>query len=154
MRLRRHPAEDQAARHVFPAPAHAVTDVGLAQLTASGFAVVGVLSIGPSGAGVVGAMTQLADVFDYHLHAVRIAFREMAARQITRQLVIDLQAPALDEFTRLASAAESIGFELDQRGEGEGVVARDEIDILVTNARHAEGALPAIIAGDVMKTLA
>ncbi len=77
-------------------------------------------------------MAQLAHVFDHHLHAVRIAFREMAARQVARQLVIDLQASALDEFARFALAAEAVGLELNQSGESKGVVARDEIDVLVT----------------------
>ena len=77
-------------------------------------------------------MSQLANILDHHLHAVRIAFREMAARQVARQLVIDLQASAFDEIARLALAAEAVGLELDQRGESEGVVARDEIDIVVT----------------------
>src|SRR5580698_1060762 len=148
--LGRHAAQDQATRHVFPAPAHAVADIRFAQLAASGFEIVSMLSFGPSGTCVVGAMTQLANVLDHHLDAVRIAFREMAARQVARQLVIDLQASALDEFSGLATAAEAVGLELNQSGESKSVVARDEIDVLVTNARHAERALPAVIAGDVM----
>src|ERR1700683_1004558 len=148
---RRHPAQDEAARHILVAPRHPAADARLAKLTASLAAIVRMLALAPSGACVVGAMTQLAHVLDHHLHAMRIAFRQMPARQIARQLAIDLEPSALDEIARLARTAKSVGLELDQRRERERVVARNEVDIAMRDAGHAEGALPSVIAGDVMQ---
>src|SRR5580704_3324625 len=65
--------------------------------------------------------------------------------------MIDLEPSALDELARFTRAAESIGFELNQRSEGEGVVTRDEVHVAVRDSRHAERAFPSIVACDVMQ---
>jgi hypothetical protein len=65
---------------------------------------------------------------------MRVAFRQMTAGKVARQLVIDLQPSALDEVARLARTAEAVGLELDQCGESESVVAGEEINIAVADA--------------------
>src|SRR6185312_15069332 len=64
--------------------------------------------------------------------------------------MVDLQPPAFDELARLAGSTKPIRFELDQRGEGEGVVAGNKINVAMADAGHPERALPSIIARDVM----
>ena len=66
------------------------------------------LALTPSGARVIRAMTQLAYVFDHHLHPMRIAFRQMTAGKIARQFVIDQKSSALDKFARFAGTAVKI----------------------------------------------
>ena len=104
--------------------------MGVFYLPASGRAIVTVLALGPSRAGVVGAMAQLADLFIHQIHAVGVALGQMAAAKVAGQFVVDLQPPALDEFLRLADTAKAVGFELDQDGVGEGVIAGNQIDVL------------------------
>src|SRR5260370_25537501 len=102
-------------------------------------------SFGPMRAGVVGAMAQLAHVFDHHLHAMGVAFRQMAAGEIARQFVIDLKPAALDEISCLTAPAEAVRFELNQRSERECVVPRDKVDIAVADSRDSECTFPSAI---------
>src|SRR5690348_1062285 len=96
------------------------------------------LALAPPRACIICAMAQLAHVFDYHLDTMCISVRQMATRQITRQFMVDLEAAALDEIARLATSAKTVRFELNQGRKREGVITRYEVDIAMTNARHAK----------------
>src|SRR5262249_34059281 len=74
----------------------------------------------------------------------------MAPRKIRRQLVIYLQASSLHEIRGLTFAAEAVGFELDERGKSEGVVAGHEVHVLLADPSHAKQAIATVVASHVM----
>src|SRR5215831_15210643 len=142
--------QDETAGHVLPSPCHSAADFGLSELAAALAAIIAVGAFAPAGTRVVGTMAQLAHVLDHHLHAMRVAFRQVPARKIAGQFVIDLQPSPLDEFARFARAAEAIRFELDQGGESESIVTGDEVHVAMRNTSHAECTLPTVVPGDVV----
>ena len=68
-----HRPQNQRTAAGFGAPADTGCDVRVAHLAASALAIVAVFALRPSGAGVVGAMAQLAHVFRHQVDAVRVA---------------------------------------------------------------------------------
>src|SRR5437764_4577799 len=105
------------------------------------------LALGPAWTGVVSPMPELAHVLDHHADAMRVALRKMATGEVRGQLMVKLQTSAFDKLTCLSLATKAVGLELNQRREGKGVVAGDEVHILLTDAGHAKESLATIVSG-------
>src|SRR5205814_10440943 len=64
--------------------------------------------------------------------------------------MVKLQTSAFDKLTCLALATKAVGLELNQRREGKGVVAGDEIHIFLADAGNAKESLATVVAGYVV----
>ena len=128
--------QDGGAGHGLHAPAEACRDLGLLDLAASLASVVGVDPLAPARTGVVGAVAKLTDILDHHADPVGVALGQVAAGEVVGAAarVIDLQVALGHVGAGLAAGDEAVGLELDQRSEGEGVVGRCDVDVVL---RHA-----------------
>src|SRR5262249_11702647 len=94
--------------------------------------VIGVLApaIAADRAAVIDVMTQLADVLDHHVHAVRIALAQMPAAGIVRPLPAEANGAVADVLAAVALAAQAIILQLQHGGKGEGVIGARHVDFV------------------------
>src|SRR5262249_5138592 len=123
----------------------------VAHLAAAAFAVViavDALAVGPTRAIVVGVVAELAHILDHHVEAVRVALAEMAAAGVVGSPPAEADGAVADIVPAFAGLAEAVGFELQHRGKGEGVVRAGDIDVLGPDAGVGPQDLARIMAGD------
>src|SRR5882724_10219426 len=138
--------ERAAGRGHGPAEVH--RDLGVLDLaTAARRIVVGVDALGGARAVVVHGAAQLAHVLDHHGHPVRVALAEMAARGIVGPRAPELDDPARHVGAALALLAEPVLFQLQHRGEGEGVVRAGDVDLLGRDPGLGKDDVLGVVAG-------
>src|SRR6185503_19853270 len=136
------------ARH---GPAEVGGHLAFLHLPAAAFLVVVsvlALAVGTHGAAVVDIVAQLAHVLDHHIHAVRVALAQMPAAGVVGPLAAELDGAVADVVATLALLAEAVILELQQGGEGEGVVGTGEVDVLRPDAGAGPQDVLGVVAGD------
>src|SRR5262245_19844740 len=145
------PPHDHGRAGAGHGPAEVGAHLATLHLAAAAFPIVvavAALAIRSQGTGVVDVVAQLAHVLDHHVHAVRVALTQMPAAGVVRATTAEADAAVAHVLTAFALFAEAVVFELQQGGEGEGVVGAGDIDILGAHPGVGPQDLARVFAGN------